>query len=58
MADNLLTPINNIINTAASTIVDQKLTVKISDTLKSVIDSSTAVVDNILDNIKELTKEK
>jgi hypothetical protein len=58
MADNLLSPINKIINDTASKIVDSHLTTTIADVAKSIIDSSSTVVDSYLEKIKDLTKEE
>jgi hypothetical protein len=57
MADNLLTPINKMIYDTASKIKDSNLTTSVGDVLKSVIDSSSKIVDSYLEKIKELTKE-
>lgn len=58
MADNFFVPVNKMIYDTASKIVDLKITANVSDVLKTVIDSSTKVVDNVLEKIKNLTKEE
>jgi hypothetical protein len=57
MAISLLGPLNKVINDTTTQIVDSEIPTKVSQVLTTLVTSSFSVVDDLLKQVQELTRE-
>lgn len=58
MAVSLLGPLNKVINDTTTQIMDNEIPTKVSQVVTTLVTSSFGVVDDVLKQIQDLTKEE
>jgi hypothetical protein len=58
MAVSLLGPLNKVINDTTTQIVDNEIPTKVSQVVTTLVSSSFGVVDDLLKQVQDLTKEE